>query len=170
MDCLKISFDVVKEESSKVFNENVMELTEYIFTESLSEYRNQNLDDYFRMVETMLKNFGPCLAEKVPPQKICAFMQALFEKIEETTASCDSNPSLMIESSVLRLNLDIFEALCRSKNLYEVHNQDLDRMLRMIWDTVLPLSLKDKTIKEMLIDVLAGHYNATKSKLLNATS
>ena len=70
----------------------------------------------------------------------------------------------MIESSVLRLNLDIFEALCKSKNLYQAYNQDLDRMLRLIWDTVLPLSLKDKTIKEMLIDLLTGHYNATKSE------
>lgn len=66
----------------------------------------------------------------------------------------------------MRLNLDIFEDLCKSSDLYKVHNQDLDHMLKLIWDKVLPLALKDKPIRDMLIDLLTAHYNATKSMVI----
>lgn len=61
-----MSFDIVKEESSQIFNSNIVELTDYIFTQSLAQFRDQSSHDYFQMVLAMLKNFGPYLVEKVP--------------------------------------------------------------------------------------------------------
>ena len=122
------------------------------------------------MIEGMLKNFSDYLVDFVPHEKLTTFISALYLNIEQITDSCDSNPALMIDSSILRIHLDIFEALCKSKNLYQKFSSDLDAMLKILWDKILPMSLKDRPIKETMIDMLTGHYNATKSNAVKKRS
>ncbi len=69
----------------------------------------------------------------------------------------------MADSSLLKILLDIFELLCKSNNFYRTYQPELDSLLKKLVESLLIASMKDKNIKDLMIDLLTGHYIATKS-------